>query len=74
MSPGEARSGPIGNGANAMVKRIVGKASVSSACGPCNKSHLACDIQRPCKRCVNMGKEDLCEDVLVRQSSSQSRS
>ena len=77
VSPGEARSGPNGNGSGSgrnAVKRIGGKANVSSACGPCKKAHLACDIQRPCKRCTNMGKEDQCEDVPVRPpniSSSQ---
>ncbi|WVQ84461.1 hypothetical protein IAT38_006613 [Cryptococcus sp. DSM 104549] len=44
-------------------KRVGGKANVSSACGPCKKAHLACDVARPCKRCVNMGKQDQCEDV-----------
>ncbi|WVR00250.1 hypothetical protein IAU59_007393 [Kwoniella sp. CBS 9459] len=46
-----------------MIKRVGGKANVSSACGPCKRAHLACDVARPCKRCVNMGKEDQCEDV-----------
>ncbi|EIW72068.1 hypothetical protein TREMEDRAFT_58222 [Tremella mesenterica DSM 1558] len=45
------------------VSRRAGKANVSSACGPCKRAHLACDVARPCKRCVNMGKEDQCEDV-----------
>lgn len=47
------------------IKRVGGKANVSSACGPCKRAHLACDVARPCKRCVNMGKEDQCEDVPV---------
>lgn len=47
------------------IKRVGGKANVSSACAPCKKAHLACDVMRPCKRCVNMGKEELCEDVPV---------
>lgn len=64
VSPGAARSGPNGTGRGA--KRTGGKANVSSACGPCKKAHLACDVQRPCKRCTNMGKEDQCEDVPVR--------
>ncbi|WWC71973.1 uncharacterized protein I206_105932 [Kwoniella pini CBS 10737] len=46
-----------------MLKRVGGKANVSSACGPCKRAHLACDVARPCKRCVNMGKADQCEDV-----------
>jgi hypothetical protein len=66
ISPGEARSGPSNR--NTSVKRTGGKANVSAACGPCKKAHLACDVQRPCKRCTNMGKEDLCEDVPVSPS------
>lgn len=49
----------------ASIKRVGGKANVSSACGPCKRAHLACDIGRPCKRCINMGKQDQCEDVPV---------
>nr|ODN91762.1 hypothetical protein L203_01013 [Cryptococcus depauperatus CBS 7841] len=45
------------------IRRVGGKANVSSACAPCKKAHLACDVARPCKRCVNMGKEDQCADV-----------
>ncbi|WVQ74243.1 hypothetical protein IAR50_003840 [Cryptococcus sp. DSM 104548] len=47
----------------AQIKRVGGKANVSSACGPCKRAHLACDVGRPCKRCINMGKQDQCEDV-----------
>ncbi|OXB35494.1 hypothetical protein LQV05_006242 [Cryptococcus neoformans] len=47
----------------ASIKRVGGKANVSSACGPCKRAHLACDIGRPCKRCINMGKQNQCEDV-----------
>lgn len=58
LSPanGEGSSAPA-------IKRVGGKANVSSACGPCKRAHLACDVARPCKRCVNMGKQDQCEDV-----------
>ena len=55
---GEGSSAPA-------IKRVGGKANVSSACGPCKRAHLACDVARPCKRCVNMGKQDQCEDVPV---------
>lgn len=53
-------------GEDGLMKRVGGKANVSSACGPCKRAHLACDIGRPCKRCVNLGKEAQCEDVPVR--------
>lgn len=41
--------------------------NVSFACKPCRKAHLSCDMQRPCKRCVRRDKEDLCENVEVRE-------
>ncbi|KAI9504492.1 hypothetical protein GGI25_005462 [Coemansia spiralis] len=39
------------------------KPHVPSACTNCKKAHLACDLQRPCRRCVNSGKCDTCQDV-----------
>ncbi|KAJ1841886.1 hypothetical protein LPJ70_004048 [Coemansia sp. RSA 2708] len=39
------------------------KPHVPSACTNCKKAHLACDLQRPCQRCVNAGKCDTCKDV-----------
>ncbi|ORY81376.1 hypothetical protein BCR37DRAFT_42157 [Protomyces lactucae-debilis] len=39
------------------------KAHVSTACYPCKRAHLACETSRPCKRCVNLEKEDQCIDV-----------
>jgi hypothetical protein len=39
------------------------KSHVSKACFNCKKAHLACDVSRPCRRCVNMGKEHICFDT-----------
>ncbi|KAI7857168.1 hypothetical protein BDC45DRAFT_501845 [Circinella umbellata] len=39
------------------------KSHVPSACVNCKKAHLACDVSRPCKRCVSAGKGDTCHDV-----------
>ncbi|KAJ2724727.1 hypothetical protein GGI07_001780 [Coemansia sp. Benny D115] len=39
------------------------KPHVPSACTNCKKAHLACDLQRPCQRCVNSNKCDTCKDV-----------
>ncbi|KAF7727198.1 hypothetical protein EC973_007896 [Apophysomyces ossiformis] len=39
------------------------KSHVPSACINCKKAHLACDVSRPCKRCVSMGKTDTCQDI-----------
>ena len=33
------------------------KAQVASACWKCKRDHLSCDVERPCKRCVNSGQE-----------------
>ncbi|ORX52691.1 hypothetical protein DM01DRAFT_1383872 [Hesseltinella vesiculosa] len=37
--------------------------NVASACVNCRKAHLACDVGRPCRRCVSLNKADSCEDV-----------
>ncbi|KAI9314510.1 hypothetical protein BX666DRAFT_1967440 [Dichotomocladium elegans] len=29
----------------------------------CKKAHLACDVSRPCKRCIGLGKADTCYDI-----------
>ncbi|KAJ1919532.1 hypothetical protein H4219_001886 [Mycoemilia scoparia] len=39
------------------------KSHVPSACTNCKKAHLACDISRPCNRCISIGKQDTCHDV-----------
>ncbi|KAJ9476318.1 hypothetical protein PHBOTO_006393 [Pseudozyma hubeiensis] len=39
------------------------KAHVPSACLNCKRAHLACDVGRPCRRCINLGKSDTCIDV-----------
>lgn len=36
---------------------------VRGACSVCKIAHTACDGQRPCKRCVGVGKADQCFDV-----------
>ncbi|OZJ03137.1 hypothetical protein BZG36_04648 [Bifiguratus adelaidae] len=36
--------------------------NVDKACNNCKKSHLRCDEQRPCRRCIVTGKGD-CKDV-----------
>jgi hypothetical protein len=39
------------------------KAHVSSACLNCKRAHLACDAERPCRRCSKLGKTATCVDV-----------
>lgn len=43
--------------------RKMAKVHVPSACLNCKKAHLACDVNRPCRRCINLGKTDTCIDV-----------
>ncbi|KAF7721858.1 hypothetical protein EC973_004066 [Apophysomyces ossiformis] len=40
----------------------------------CKKSHLACDVSRPCKRCVSLGKADTCQDVKHKKRGRPKRS
>ncbi|KAI9225875.1 MAG: hypothetical protein DHS80DRAFT_33276 [Piptocephalis tieghemiana] len=40
-----------------------GKSHVTTACANCKKAHMACDVNRPCRRCVVLGKEATCTDV-----------
>ncbi|KAJ2351889.1 hypothetical protein GGH92_001578, partial [Coemansia sp. RSA 2673] len=53
-TPSSAKPARTGRGA---------KPHVPSACTNCKKAHLACDLQRPCRRCVGAGKCDTCKDV-----------
>ncbi|KAI7904502.1 uncharacterized protein BX663DRAFT_484639 [Cokeromyces recurvatus] len=39
------------------------KSHVPSACINCKIAHLACDVSRPCKRCVSLKKTDTCQDI-----------
>ncbi|CAG8498237.1 800_t:CDS:2, partial [Acaulospora morrowiae] len=45
-----------------VIKRT-NKTHVPSACVNCKKAHLACDVSRPCKRCVALGKVETCVDI-----------
>ncbi|EPQ29474.1 uncharacterized protein PFL1_03229 [Pseudozyma flocculosa PF-1] len=49
--------------AAAGATRKMAKAHVPSACLNCKRAHLACDVGRPCRRCINLGKSDTCIDV-----------
>lgn len=45
------------------------KAHVASACVNCKKKHLRCDNARPCRRCVQSGKEVSRAPVLYLQNA-----
>jgi hypothetical protein len=42
------------------------KAHVASACVNCKKKHLRCDNERPCRRCVQSGKEVSLSKLSIR--------
>jgi hypothetical protein len=42
---------------------------LSSACLPCKRSHLPCDTQRPCFRCLSKGKQANCVDYQHEKTS-----
>lgn len=54
-------TGTLSDDSDSLRRRA--KAHVASACVNCKKAHLACDAQRPCPRCVSIGKADQCFDV-----------
>ncbi|CDH60730.1 hypothetical protein RO3G_11678 [Lichtheimia corymbifera JMRC:FSU:9682] len=45
------------------TKKRTSKSHVPTACVNCKKAHLACDLSRPCKRCVSVGRADTCYDI-----------
>ncbi|KAL7316584.1 hypothetical protein PS15m_005667 [Mucor circinelloides] len=45
------------------TKKRPNKVHVSAACVNCKKAHLACDVSRPCNRCVTTDKADTCRDI-----------
>jgi hypothetical protein len=48
---------PLGSGDISPRATRKTKAHVASACVNCKKKHLRCDNSRPCRRCVQSGKE-----------------
>jgi len=50
------------------------KAHVASACVNCKRKHLRCDETRPCRRCVQSGKEVCCAPVVHQISLTAFRS
>eukprot|EP01114_Cavostelium_apophysatum_P007424 TRINITY_DN1951_c0_g1_i1.p1 TRINITY_DN1951_c0_g1~~TRINITY_DN1951_c0_g1_i1.p1 ORF type:complete len:649 (-),score=121.09 TRINITY_DN1951_c0_g1_i1:103-2049(-) len=44
---------------------------VPKACLYCQKSHMSCDVGRPCKRCTERGMSDLCTDGDSKRKSKK---
>ncbi|CAO1621351.1 unnamed protein product [Parajaminaea phylloscopi] len=57
-----ASAGAAADGAESSSRKAA-KAHVSSACLNCKRAHLACDAERPCRRCTKLGKTATCVDV-----------
>eukprot|EP01137_Pigoraptor_chileana_P004414 Opistho-2@46032 len=43
-------------------------------CAPCKKAKTACDVQRPCSRCVRLSQADTCIDVSHKVQARRSSS
>ncbi|KAI8899522.1 hypothetical protein BC833DRAFT_564012 [Globomyces pollinis-pini] len=43
------------------------KPIVNRACVNCKASHVACDVVRPCQRCIRLGKIDSCVDAVLKK-------
>jgi hypothetical protein len=49
------------------IKIIKNRPNVKKACANCQKSHVACDVERPCRRCVFQGRAETCVDSEQKQ-------
>eukprot|EP01114_Cavostelium_apophysatum_P015870 TRINITY_DN4410_c0_g1_i1.p1 TRINITY_DN4410_c0_g1~~TRINITY_DN4410_c0_g1_i1.p1 ORF type:complete len:512 (+),score=90.43 TRINITY_DN4410_c0_g1_i1:577-2112(+) len=49
------------------------RTQVPKACANCRKLHAACDLQRPCKRCIQGGLIQMCSDVPRKKRVSKKR-
>jgi hypothetical protein len=48
-------------------KKRSSRTVVSIACVHCKKAHLACDDERPCRRCTRLGRGDTCIDHVPKK-------
>ncbi|KAI8882166.1 hypothetical protein K501DRAFT_334188 [Backusella circina FSU 941] len=51
------------NNSTTLKKKLTKSTHVPTACLNCKKAHLACDLSRPCKRCVSLDKSSTCIDI-----------
>ncbi|UZJ53858.1 hypothetical protein CBS101457_003178 [Exobasidium rhododendri] len=58
----DSRESSLMDGDDSNARKLA-KSHVPSACLNCKRAHLACDVSRPCRRCINLGKTDTCIDV-----------
>jgi hypothetical protein len=55
-----------GDDADTATKPVKKRQHVNNACTNCKRSHLACDHNRPCSRCVRTGRQETCMDFKHR--------
>jgi len=48
-------------------KRVAKKPRVKKSCSSCKSSHLSCDQERPCTRCISRGISDSCSDIVQKK-------
>eukprot|EP01118_Nematostelium_gracile_P010717 TRINITY_DN3734_c0_g1_i1.p1 TRINITY_DN3734_c0_g1~~TRINITY_DN3734_c0_g1_i1.p1 ORF type:complete len:367 (+),score=93.23 TRINITY_DN3734_c0_g1_i1:85-1185(+) len=51
----------------------VKRQQVPKACSNCRKMHSGCDVERPCKRCIQNGLESTCIDVPRKKRVSKKK-
>ncbi|OCF37389.1 hypothetical protein I317_04504 [Kwoniella heveanensis CBS 569] len=70
LAGGSGRGRPKGKGKAKVEKDGEHKArkKVAKACLACQKSHLTCDEQRPCTRCVKKGMADQCVEGVRKKA------
>lgn len=68
QQPLHAPSRPLPAGGGPQVQHhLSGQLGHVRACNFCRVAHTACDSERPCGRCVRVGRGNLCSDVPSRK-------
>ncbi|KAJ9098860.1 hypothetical protein QFC20_005867, partial [Naganishia adeliensis] len=59
-------------GAGAGAGKVGKEKSKAKACIYCRRSHMVCDHERPCARCIKRGIQNLCIEDGLHQANTQS--
>lgn len=62
MFPGKPKNFPHTGSINSETGEKIKRKQVKRACYYCRSSHTGCDDERPCRRCITIGKAHLCTD------------
>lgn len=49
------------------------RSNVLSACIHCKEAHTACDVSRPCSRCISLNMTESCQDISQRKRGRPKR-